>query len=476
MATYTLDATVHETLDIPLRDVTLGRYDGNTKEADLTPVYVDGGYNARNYTAKDTLADATGRKWRWTATDIYGNTGSATVPEDRIQVSTDIVTCEDARIVWDIDGTTVTNATVTISQNGTTVASFNASGVEGKHILGGGLEPETAYTIVMAATVDGVNLTGTGTFTTEACTYNYFYIKNIGSSSKSFGLSNRTGNTHPSLDISLDGTTWQSWNGGNITVSAGGKIYIRGNSGYFSTSSSVNYFSFASSSTFEIGGDGNFLLSNYGGLIETPDWCFAQMFETNNGTANTAVTLNNLIFSGKVLTGTNTFFETFYYCSNVTQCPKFHVVENNSGNNLNFFRTLGMTGITSFDPFINMPTHLDMRRMASNTPVTTAIIRMDNAHSDALRETFYSCGNLTTVTMHIGTVGISSFNKTFYSCANLNSITLASDCGDFPSGFAVEENWLMYVSSTGTLHKPTATQFPGNALPVGWTISNDVTA
>lgn len=477
MPTYKLDATVHESVDIALEGVTLGRYSGDVKEADLTPVYVDGGYNARNYTATDTPASATGKKWRWTATDIYGNTGSATVPEHRIQLSTDIVTCEDVRIVWDIDGTTVTNATVTISHNGTTVTSFSASGIKGKHILGGGLEPETTYNAVMTATVDGDNLTGSCTFTTTAVTDNWLCITNYSTNASPLVKVRGVcyGNCHVQLEYSFNGQNWHNWDDAYVDIGLGdygSKVYIRGYGGSLSTSSS-DYFQLAVTSqrTVEISGDANFLLSRNGGMIETPAYSFYRLFY---GQMFEAV---NLTFSGKILTGSCVFCETFR-SSHITNCPTIGVVESYGPDAGTVFeRTFCQSHITAFNPFTGYPKNISLDYTCQScASLVSAVVRMNESTYDyALWRTFQDSG-IQSAELHILSVGLDSMDSTFKGCTSLTSITLASDCGDFPNGFSSESNWLVNASSTGTLHKPTATQFPSSSLPVGWTISNDVTA
>lgn len=479
MATYTLDATVSEQNDIRLQGVSLGRYNGDYKEADIQTQYVSGDYRERQYTAQDTPQDATGRRWRWTATDIYGNTGSTTVPRDRIQLSADIVTCEDARIVWGIEGNTVSNATVTISQNGTTVTTFSVTDVEGNHIVGGGLEPETTYNVILDATVDGDNLSGSCTFTTEAFVPNYLSLTNIRPSGTWPGriAINRTGNV-PSSGVQYtkdpeDG--WYTWNFNTIYMDPGDTIYFRGTTGSFSLSdndyytiSALGEYDYTEGIMFEVNGDANFLLSRKGGLIATPDHAFYNLFY-----GQTHIRVGNLKFGGKVTTGSKAFAGAFRETS-ITTCPTFDLLECGVYSD-SFLCTFQSSQITSFNPFPNYVKNLYLDYTCSYTPVTTAVIKASATFNQSYLRTFRDCGSLASVTLKIQSVNGCPFDGTFYGCTALTSITLDSDCGDFPNGFTLENNWLLNASTTGILHKPSALQFPANSLPYGWTISNDVT-
>lgn len=477
MATYTLDATVHETLDIPLREVRLGRYDGNTKEADLTPVYVDGGYNARNYTATDTLADATGRKWRWTATDIYGSTGSATVPRDRIQVWADIVTCEDARVKWQIDGSSV-NGTLTVSHNGTTVKTFSVTANEGTYYADGGLEPLTTYDVTLTATVDGTSLSGSNTFTTEAFVPNYLCItnKSTGSDTTLVVQGALMGNCTVKLEYSFDGENWSNWDDAYISIrlNYGRTLYLRGYGGTLSTSLN-DYFVLGwtpgTGKMAELSGDANFLLSRKGGMIRVPDYAFYRLYYTV-----TCFDVNNLTFGGKIA-GSASYADTFRN-SSVTHCPTFAVIDGPDVSGAAFSQTFKGSSLTTFDPFTGHPEHIGLSSTCEDcTSLTTAVIRMAKADTSALDKSFKNCTALASVTFHVPQVWYYSCDHTFEGCTSLTSITSAADTLDWAGGTTYfRDAWLLNASTTGTFHKPQSVSFAQAALPEGWTISNDVTA
>lgn len=480
MATYTLNATVHESVDIALDGVTLGRYNGDTKEADLTPVYVDGGYNARNYTATDTLPDSTGRRWRWTATDIYGNSGSATIPRDRALVWTDIVTCEDARIQWSIEGTALSSGSITVSTGGSVVKTVTVTQLEGNAILGGGLDPDTTYYIALTASVDSNTLTASGMFHTEAFVDNYFCIENKSTTElPSVTISpTEVGNLSVSLEYSFNKETWREWTGSGIILSKNGsKVYFRGTNGTLSTSASdylvMAFSKKAAQNRIEVSGDANFLLSRRGGLIATPSYAFYRLFATI-----TNMDLNGLKFGGKVCVGTQSFKNTFSN-SSVSQCPTFDLVEINNVYSENFHNTFSGTRITSFDPFPNYVKNLFLEYTCSDCNyLTTAAIKAANTFNQSFLRTFRDCGALQSVTVKIPSITGCAFDGTFSGCTALTSITSAPETLDWAggtTGFTYENNWLVNASSTGTFHKPQSVAFASAALPVGWTIANDVT-
>ena len=111
---------------------------------------------------------------------------------------------------------------------------------------------------------------------------NALMFTNTGSAnSVTVTLSNNGGNT-PSVEYSIDGESWSSWDYSAITLTPGESVYIRGNNpdGFSSSSSKFSKFSFSGSSTVSCEGNVMTLLDYTTPPTTIPSaYCYYKMFQ-----------------------------------------------------------------------------------------------------------------------------------------------------------------------------------------------------
>ena len=328
--------------------------------------------------------------------------------------------------------------------------------------------------------------------------------------------------TSPDIKYSLNGGDWTQWDYSAITLNTGDTVCMKGNNsnGFSTSDSSYNEFNM----TGKIGASGNIMSllyeDNFEGKLTIPcDWCFYEMFYgcTSLTTAPElpATTLTDFCYDNM-----------FHNCKSLTTTPKLPATILARYCYSGMFR--GCTSLTTttelpatiladgcysgmfFDcTSLIMATELPAATLAYNcyqsmfhnctsltiAPKLPATTLANNCYDSMFSyctslttapelpattlttycyySMFNSCTSLTnTPELPATTLVGGCYSSMFSGCTNLNYIKmLATDI----SADRCLDNWMMFVSSTGTFVKhPNMTSLPtgSSGVPNGWTVQD----
>ena len=146
------------------------------------------------------------------------------------------------------------------------------------------------------------------------------YLSFIGNEDFTLKTYNTTKNWDGTLEYSTDTTTWNTWNGTEIS-SAGGKLYLRGTGNTKITGSSNNYrFVFTGTNTLKIACEGNIEnLLDYetvsaGGHPNMGMSCYSSMFQG-------CTSLTSAPALPATMLGAGCYHEMFYNCTSLRSAP-----------------------------------------------------------------------------------------------------------------------------------------------------------
>ena len=261
------------------------------------------------------------------------------------------------------------------------------------------------------------------------------YLSFIGNEDFTLKTYNTTKNWDGTLEYSTDKSTWNTWNGGEIS-SAGSKMYLRGTGNTKITGSSSSYrFVFTGTDALKIACEGNienlldYEMVSAGGHPTIGNDCYSNMF---NGCAALtiapelpATTLaNNCYYSMfrdcRSLTtapslpattlATNCYGYMFYGCTSLTTAPELPATTLTA--NCYQYMFLGCTSLTT----------------APELPATTLAV-------DCYKYMFYGCTSLITAPeLPATTLTANCYSNMFYGCSSLTTApslpatTLAKYC------------------------------------------------
>ena len=243
------------------------------------------------------------------------------------------------------------------------------------------------------------------------------YLSFIGNEDFTLKTYNTTKNWDGTLEYSTDASTWNTWNGTEIS-SVGSKLYLRGTGNTKITGDSSNYrFVFTGTSTLKIACKGNIEnLLDYetisaGGHPNMATDCYSSMFFscTSLTTAPTlpATTLAN-----------NCYRSMFFSCTSLTTAPKLPAT------------TLADS---CYGSMFNRCTSL------TTVPKLPATTLADNCY----RSMFFGCTSLTTASeLPATTLAEYCYNSMFKNCSSVKLST--TQTGEYQTAYRIPK------SGTGT--------------------------
>ena len=320
-----------------------------------------------------------------------------------------------------------------------------------KNILGGGGNPEGSYVWKKYEyTIDP-------------------YLSFLGNEEFTLKTYNTTKNWNGILEYSTDTTTWNTWNGTEIS-SSGKKLYLRGTGNTKITGSSENYkFVFTGADTLRIACEGNIEnLLDYetvttGGHPTMASYCFSKMFYgcTSLTTAPelSATTLKNYCYNNM-----------FQGCTSLTTAPKLPATTLAAWCYSNMFsgctslitapelpaitlteRCYGymFSGCTSLTTVPELPaTTLSLWCYSNMFKGCTSLITVPKLPATTLNNycysnMFYGCTSLTTVPeLPATTLNDFCYNKMFSGCTNIK--LSSTQTGEYQTAYRIP------TSDTGT--------------------------
>ena len=270
------------------------------------------------------------------------------------------------------------------------------------------------------------------------------YLSFIGNEDFTLKTYNTTKNWDGTLEYSTDTSTWNTWNGAEIS-SAGSKLYLRGTGNTKITGDSANYrFVFTGTSTLKIACKGNIEnLLDYetvsaGGRPTMTDQCYESMF--NGCTSLTAApalpatTLANSCYYGM-----------FYGCTSLTSAPELPATTLASSCYSSMFR--GCTSLTTAPalPATTLSVSCYSSMFNGCTSLTTAPALPATTLTDyCYRDMFYGCTSLTTAPeLPATTLAESCYSWMFHGCTNIKLST--TQTGEYQTAYRIPK------SGTGTI-------------------------
>ena len=252
------------------------------------------------------------------------------------------------------------------------------------------------------------------------------------------------------IEYSTDAKTWSSTNPG---VPAGGRVYMRANATYWSTSPNTTTARISCSSLHQIGGNIMSLMygSSFDGTQDTfinpnKQHIFERMFSYD---AN-LVSAGDLLLPAMTLTW-DTYNYMFSHCTALTTAPELPATDIYTGSYHAMFEYCSA--------LVNPP---------SAMPAT-----IYHGSGSNYAEMFDQCTSLTHTPVISGSPTQAwGWTNMFRGCSSLNTITVEST--QWGSGNQIS-NWVQGVAATGTFYKPADTSIPvgSNGIPnANWTVIN----
>ena len=274
---------------------------------------------------------------------------------------------------------------------------------------------------------------------------NYFYIENLYNGSNTIKL-NKNGTPSAYVQYSFDKSTWTtctySSNVCSIPVSnLGDRVYFRSN-GFSNHYSSSNYYNFAPTRDFKIGGDIRSLLSTSFSEIDTAlSRCFYRMFYN----ATKLLRADDLDLSHITTLAASCYCYMFYGCTSLIAAPELPATTLATNCYMYMFQNCSS--------LITAPTSLPATTLASN----------------CYHDMFYGCTSLIAAPEIYGLTIIDyCFEYMFQNCSSLNKvITHATSWNTTYTAY-----WLAGVSSTGDFYNLGGATIPtgSSGIPQGWTV------
>ena len=281
------------------------------------------------------------------------------------------------------------------------------------------------------------------------------YVENLTSSGSTVTLIAAYSDA-TNIECSTDNSTWTAMtaSGTNYTatVPANGKLYIRANATYWSTSSSISLSKIYATREYNVGGNIMSLLygSSFTGTEmvfpdQTKTHIFAGFFKETFGASGYLRSAEKLALPATTL-AQNCYNKMFSVCTALTTAP-----------------TLPATTLAN-QCYYGMFGSCTSLTTAPALPATTLA---DNCYSNM----FSDCTSLTAApALPATTLAQNCYYGMFQRCTNLNSITVGAT--SWITSYA--SDWVDGVSATGTFTKPSGTNIPTGTygIPSGWTVVN----
>ena len=258
------------------------------------------------------------------------------------------------------------------------------------------------------------------------------------------------------IECSTDNSTWTAMtaSGTNYTatVPANGKLYIRANATYWSTSSGVTQSKIYATREYNVGGNIMSLLygSSFTGTEmvfpdQTKTHIFAGFFKESIGADGYLRSAEKLALPATTLAD-QCYYSMFSVCTALTTAPAL--------------------------PATTLANQCYYSMFSSCTSLTTApALPATTLANQCYYSMFYHCTSLTAApALPATTLAQNCYNNMFAGCPYLNSITVGATSWNASAAY----NWVDGVSATGTFTKPSGTNIPTgtSGIPSGWTVVN----
>ena len=248
------------------------------------------------------------------------------------------------------------------------------------------------------------------------------YLSFIGNEDFTLKTYNTTKNWNGTLEYSTDKTTWNTWDGTEIS-SAGSKLYLRGTGNTKITGDSPNYsFKFTGTNTLKIACEGNIEnLLDYetvsaGGHPTMADHCCASMFYgCTSLTTAPELPATTLAYS--------CYGYMFWDCTSLTTAPELPATTlAEYCYNAMFFGCTSLTTAPAL-PATTMADHCYEYMFNGCTSLTTAPALPATTMADhCCASMFYGCTSLTTAPALLATtLAEYCYNEMFFGCTSLTT-------------------------------------------------------
>ena len=266
------------------------------------------------------------------------------------------------------------------------------------------------------------------------------------------------------LKYSLDGKTWDDWNG-SVTIEPKQKMYINGEDDYVCNNSTSDKL-ITASGYYNVGGDIS-SLTNFN--TEVKEYTFRSLFNGDKFIKDAS----NLVLPATTL-ASYCYYQMFQGCTSLTAAPKLPATTlaqecyRAMFNGCSSLTTAPELPATTLGPwcYYGMFQNCTSLTKAPALPATTFT-------SGCYSNMFQGCTSLTTAPeLHATKLAAYCYQNMFYGCIKLNSITMLATDISAPNCLV---NWVNGVSSTGTFTKAAQmTSLPTgvNGIPEGWTVVN----
>ena len=266
------------------------------------------------------------------------------------------------------------------------------------------------------------------------------------------------------LKYSLDGKTWDDWNG-SVTIEPKQKMYINGEDDYVCNNSTSDKL-ITASGYYNVGGDIS-SLTNFN--TEVKEYTFRSLFNGDKFIKDAS----NLVLPATTL-ASYCYYQMFQGCTSLTAAPKLPATALAYNCYLRMFQNCTSLTTAPELPATTLTTSCYQYMFWGCTSLTTAPeLPATELTSWCYYGMFYGCSSLTTAPeLPATTLADYCYTSMFNGCTSLNRITmLATDI----SATNCLSNWVRGVASTGTFTKAASmTSLPigTDGIPSGWTVVN----
>lgn len=267
----------------------------------------------------------------------------------------------------------------------------------------------------------------------------------------------------PSLQYSMNGTDWESWDGRTITK--GETLYLRGLNPYGMRDSSF----VISGDAVECHGNIMYLLDYENELDTVPAWAFYNLFSECDMLTTTPE------LPAKILES-NCYDSMFYKCTSLVNAPELPATTLDEGCYNKMF--YGCTALETAPKELPAETlaeecYVDMFYNCSSL-VTTPELPAETLAPSCYFRMFRGCTKLTTAPeLPAKTLAEDCYKYMFYGCTSLKQITCLYTEDDL---FDYTSNWVKNVPAGGIFYaskdRQWTEQYGASYIPVGWNIED----
>lgn len=278
----------------------------------------------------------------------------------------------------------------------------------------------------------------------------YFYLEAVEADTTvkmtHYGTNQTT--TKPNIMISTDKETWTEWDGTEMVLNVGERLYMYGENDSISSSSS-NFSYILPSKYVNCGGNIMTLLSQDGAKTEVPTYCFYKLFGSDNAKILTAPKLPATKLGSSC-------YVNLFKGAHLSVAPEMPMTD------------LGNSCCNGM--FSSYLTHINTFTETPNFVGSKLFVTCFNGM-------FMGCTSLekADLSMYNGiaegsNAGMALANM-FKNCSNLREIH-APELEEWYSGMST--NWVSGVAETGVFYKKASLEIPEgtSGIPSGWTVIN----